>query len=79
MFYFSLLQDFVSTLKFAYLESNQKLAFVNRILHKDGPAYVSTEENALKGLCLALRYGEVADTWLFLLSTMPETNRTRKA
>ncbi|ORY92756.1 hypothetical protein BCR35DRAFT_7677 [Leucosporidium creatinivorum] len=38
-------KDFVSTLKFAYLESNIKLQFVAHITDKDGPKIISLEDN----------------------------------
>ncbi|KAM0787753.1 hypothetical protein ACM66B_003810 [Microbotryomycetes sp. NB124-2] len=38
-------KDFVSTLKFAYLESNIKLQFVAHITDKDGPKQITLEDN----------------------------------
>ena len=42
-------QDVVSTLKFAYLESNIKLQFVNHIMQPDGPDLIPKQENAKLG------------------------------
>jgi hypothetical protein len=39
----------VSTLKFAYLESNIKLQFVNHIMQPEGPDLIPKQENAKLG------------------------------
>lgn len=45
----SAMQDGVSTLKFAYLESNIKLQFVNHIMQPEGPDLIPKQENAKLG------------------------------
>lgn len=46
-------QDVVSTLKFAYLESNIKLQFVNHVMQSAGPEPIPKQENAKLGTPLS--------------------------
>jgi hypothetical protein len=42
---FIVAQEFISGVKFAYLESNIKLQFVAHIMDADGPKLISLEDN----------------------------------